>query len=175
MKFLYCTKLESQYCGYYANFKHKKQQNTDAKYCDIRAYIKLNQKKWLDCIEEWHSQLCGVGSKITPYWWLIDGSRFYTYSPPIYSPFIFAVAINKYCIDHNIKYIALLDCPKEVYKYLKEMDSSAEFIFQDNYKFKQLNKAIYWRRIVKNTLSIIIHLLNRHTCIIASNLKKNVL
>ena len=44
MKFLYCTKLESQYCGYYANFKHKKQQNTDAKYCDIRTYIKLNQK-----------------------------------------------------------------------------------------------------------------------------------
>ena len=48
----------------------------------------------------------------------------------------------------------------------------SENIFQDNYKFKQLNKAIYWRRIVKNTLNLIIHLLNSFRFIMANNHRK---
>ena len=41
MRYFLSTKLVPKYNGYYANFQHKKQQNTDAKYCDIRSYIKI--------------------------------------------------------------------------------------------------------------------------------------
>ena len=160
MKFLHCKELGPKFSGYYTNFKNKKQKNTNAKFCDIRQYIKINQKRWLDCLEEWHSQLCKIGTEITPYWWLVDGSRFYTWSPPIYSPFIFSVAIYLYCKDNGIKQITLIDCPNEVFNYLKEIDGSSEIIYLENYNSKRLNTVSYWIRILRNTFNIFLHLLN---------------
>ena len=76
MEFFYCSELDSKYKGYYSSYDNKKQKNTNATFCDIRTFINENQKRWLNSIEEWHSELCRIGSRKTPYWWLVDGSRF---------------------------------------------------------------------------------------------------
>lgn len=160
MIYEFCNNLSPNFEGIYATFSQSKRLNCKGKYFDVRKYIYKNQDNWLKSMKEWHEKLCDLGTKKTPYWWIIDGSRFYTWSPPIYSPYIFTLAISKYCKDKNIRHISLLDCPKEVYEYLKEMDSNAKFIIQKNNVLLKLNTSIYWRRILRNFLSLIINFFN---------------
>lgn len=83
-------------------------------------------------------------------------ARDFVHGPPIYSPYICAFAIKKYCIDYKIEYMTLLDCPKVVYKYLKEMDSYAEFIFKEKHYWEQYNSPIYQKRIFKIPFNMVV-------------------
>jgi hypothetical protein len=160
MKYIFSNDLESNFNGNYVSYYHKKHQSDGGFYININKYIFENQEKWLADLEEWHSQLCKIGANSTPYWWMLDGSRFYTWSPAIYSPFIYAIAVNNYCDYHNIEHLTLLDCPKEVYVYLKEIDSSAVITLQNNYNQNKLIKTVYWNNILKSFFEWLIVLIN---------------
>lgn len=55
MKYEFCNELDSNFHGNYAAFTQRKRHDCDGIYLDSRSYINKNQKKWLKCIEEWHS------------------------------------------------------------------------------------------------------------------------
>lgn len=124
-------------------------------FCDLRKHIKINQNIWLDSLSSWHDQLCLNLSKITKMWWLCDGSRRYTWTPPIYKPFIFAVALLDYCKINEINEISLFDCPQEVYNYLKELSPNDQIILlksKNEYFYEHETKAL--KLMLKQLLKI---------------------
>ena len=150
LKVRFANSLDPGSGGYYISYNHKKVSMEAWKYCDIRKFIVSNQKQWLLQIEQWHANLCQVASNIIPYWWLVPGSRFHVWEPPIYNPIIFVVAVLDYCKVHNIRSITLLSCPAEVVDYFKEMQPDLDYIVDNNNKFEQLLPISHIKQFIVN-------------------------
>ena len=146
----FTNSLDSGSDGYYISYNHKMVSMGAWKYCDIRKFIVSNQKQWLLQIEQWHADLCQVASNIIPYWWLVPGSRFHVWEPPIYNPMIFVVAVLDYCKVHNISSITLLSCPVEVVDYFKEMQPDLDYIVDNNTKLVQLLPISHIKQFIVN-------------------------
>jgi len=148
----FTNSLDTSSGGCYISYNHKMVSMGAWKYCDIRKFIVSNQKQWLLQIEQWHADLCQVASNIIPYWWLVPGSRFHVWEPPIYNPMIFVVAVLDYCKVHNISSITLLSCPVEVVDYFKEMQPDLDYIVDNNIKFAQLLPISHIKQFVVNLI-----------------------
>jgi len=146
----FTNSLDTSSGGCYISYNHKMVSMGAWKYCDIRKFIVSNQKQWLLQIEQWHADLCQVASNIIPYWWLVPGSRFHVWEPPIYNPMIFVVAVLDYCKLHNISSITLLSCPVEVVDYFKEMQPDLDYIVDNNTKLVQLLPISHIKQFIVN-------------------------
>ena len=108
MKMHFQNQLTSPFSGKYAHYHHKKAKVDNSQYCDIREFIKNHDKKWSNTIALWHSELCKKSCSITPFWWLIKGTRLYIWFPPIFNPLIFTIAVIEYCKAFDINEINTL-------------------------------------------------------------------
>jgi len=150
MKITFAHELPKNFSGNYAHYHHRRSNAIGAAYCDIRALTVEKQRKWLQEIETWHSKLSEAAIGVTPLWWFINGSRFHTWFPPIYNPFIFAVAVLEYCKERNIQEITLLNCPQETIEYLHEIAENNDYQVSDLYQPDYLHHASQLKRLVKN-------------------------
>lgn len=120
MKIIFVDKLPDNQTGFFVDYEFRKFANGDWKYCDLKEYFKNHQNKFLEDIENWHIQLSQNALKYTSWWWLLPASRLISWSPPVFNPLFFTVALIDYCESRDLKCLYLRGIEKEVYFYLKE-------------------------------------------------------
>lgn len=121
MHMIFVDQLPANVSGKYAHYKHQRVGGSRWEYCDVRKYIAQHQDKWLNYVELWHSELSKIGLGYTKWWWLMPESRLIAWHPPHLKPLFFAIALIEYCEKFNYDELYLVECPDEVYSYLKEL------------------------------------------------------
>ena len=129
MHLIFVDELPAQVSGKYAHYKHQIVGGSRWKYCDVRKYIGQHQEPWLSDVELWHSELSKIVLGYTKWWWLMPASRLIAWHPPHLKPLFFTIALLEYCEKFNYDELYLVECPDEVYRYLKELkpDSCISF------------------------------------------------
>jgi hypothetical protein len=118
VKFIFSDSLPAEFQGYYFNYAN--QDLKKAHYLNAKAFILKNQNALLADVEKWHSTLALVGIKKVKNWWITPASRLLSWSPPIYRPLLFAVAIKEILKDIQSDVVYVLNAPRELRDYLKE-------------------------------------------------------
>lgn len=121
MRLIFVDELPTNGGGKYAHYKHRRIGGNGWEYCDVRKYIGQHQEHWLSEVELWHSELSIIVLGYTKWWWLMPASRLIAWHPPHLKPFFFTIALIEYCEKFNFEELYLVECPDEVYSYLKEL------------------------------------------------------
>lgn len=150
MKINFRRELDVGLSGKYTHYHYEKANIDNWEYCDIRKFISLNQRNWLLEIEHWHAKLSEMAQDVTPFWWIIQGSRFHTWYPPIYNPLVFTIAVLEYCKAFNVDEITLLACPREVISYFKELKPNFQYSHSSDLEPKYLHNISQVGRLYNN-------------------------
>ncbi|OGL42938.1 MAG: hypothetical protein A2W05_10530 [Candidatus Schekmanbacteria bacterium RBG_16_38_10] len=121
MHFIFVDELPAGVGGKYAHYNHQRVAGRKWEYCDVRKYIGQHQEQWLSEVELWHSELSKIVLGYTKWWWLMPASRLIAWHPPHLKPLFFTIALIEYCEKFNYDELYLVECPVEVYSYLKEL------------------------------------------------------
>jgi len=110
--------------GSYAHYNHRRVGIRGWQYCDIRTIINRNQDRWLDEMDAWHKELSSKASSLSPWWWLLPGSRLTAWYPADLKPLFFALAVIEQCKTMTGQTLYVIGCPDEVLEHLREWSQS---------------------------------------------------
>lgn len=157
MHLIFVDELPANVIGKYAHYKHRRVGGSRWEYCDIRKYIGQHQDKWLSDVELWHSELSKTFLKHTKWWWLMPESRLIAWHPPHLKSFFFALALIEYCEKFKYNEVYLVECPMEVYNYLKELKPDYRISFcQAKASQRPSGKSKIFSRQLTNLKNLII-------------------
>jgi hypothetical protein len=121
MQIIIKSKLPQGSSGVYSHYHHKNFKNDSWEYIDVRSHVCENEDKWLDNIDNWHSELSKVALDNCKWWWFLNGSRLMSWHPPLIKPLFYAYALIEIIEKQDIHKIVLIDCPQDVICYIKEI------------------------------------------------------